>query len=297
MGSEVQCRSILPAPEFAGKDEILMHLGSGDHGCKHYRRRCKIRAPCCNEIFNCRHCHNEAKNSLEIDPTQRHDLPRHEVKTIICSLCGTEQDVQQNCQSCGVCMGKYFCQKCKFFDDDVSKKQYHCNECGICRTGGKEKFFHCDKCGCCYSKLIKDAHNCVERAMHHNCPVCLEYLFETTTDITVLPCGHTIHVDCLQKMEHHNRYSCPVCSKSICDLSNLWRKIDQEVDATPMPEMYKDKMVWILCNDCGAVAEVHFHILAHKCLRCKSYNTRQIQGVPASSCSSSSGNRIAEAVR
>lgn len=28
--------------------------------CKHYRRRCKIRAPCCNEIYPCRHCHNEA---------------------------------------------------------------------------------------------------------------------------------------------------------------------------------------------------------------------------------------------
>lgn len=29
--------------------------------CSHYRRRCKIRAPCCDEIFDCRHCHNEAK--------------------------------------------------------------------------------------------------------------------------------------------------------------------------------------------------------------------------------------------
>lgn len=28
--------------------------------CKHYKRRCKIRAPCCNEIFCCRHCHNES---------------------------------------------------------------------------------------------------------------------------------------------------------------------------------------------------------------------------------------------
>lgn len=27
--------------------------------CKHYRRRCLIRAPCCNEIFPCCHCHNE----------------------------------------------------------------------------------------------------------------------------------------------------------------------------------------------------------------------------------------------
>lgn len=28
--------------------------------CVHYKRRCKIRAPCCNQIFYCRHCHNEA---------------------------------------------------------------------------------------------------------------------------------------------------------------------------------------------------------------------------------------------
>lgn len=29
--------------------------------CAHYKRRCRIRAPCCNEIFDCRHCHNEIK--------------------------------------------------------------------------------------------------------------------------------------------------------------------------------------------------------------------------------------------
>ncbi|KAK0608778.1 hypothetical protein LWI29_035911 [Acer saccharum] len=38
--------------------------GMGPRRCKHYRRRCKIRAPCCNEIFECRHCHNEAVDSL-----------------------------------------------------------------------------------------------------------------------------------------------------------------------------------------------------------------------------------------
>ncbi|KAJ0077303.1 hypothetical protein Patl1_36022 [Pistacia atlantica] len=35
-------------------------FGKMGYGCKHYRRRCKIRAPCCSEIFDCRHCHNEA---------------------------------------------------------------------------------------------------------------------------------------------------------------------------------------------------------------------------------------------
>ncbi|KAK4741891.1 hypothetical protein SAY87_025479 [Trapa incisa] len=96
-----------------------MGLASGNFGCSHYRRRCKIRAPCCNEVFDCRHCHNDAKNSMEIKPADRHDVPRHEVKKIICSMCDTEQDVQQNCIKCGVCMGEYFCAKCKFFDDDV----------------------------------------------------------------------------------------------------------------------------------------------------------------------------------
>ena len=35
--------------------------------CSHYRRRCKIRAPCCNEIFDCRHCHNEAKVYIHVN--------------------------------------------------------------------------------------------------------------------------------------------------------------------------------------------------------------------------------------
>ncbi|BAT78229.1 hypothetical protein VIGAN_02088000 [Vigna angularis var. angularis] len=115
------------------KINTLRERGYMEYGCQHYRRRCRIRAPCCNEIFNCRHCHNEAKNNINIEQKHRHDIPRHQVKQVICSLCETEQEVQQNCIKCGVCMGKYFCGTCKLFDDDVSKKQYHCSGCGICR--------------------------------------------------------------------------------------------------------------------------------------------------------------------
>uniref|UniRef100_M0ZX69 PGPD14 n=1 Tax=Solanum tuberosum TaxID=4113 RepID=M0ZX69_SOLTU len=114
-------------------DESVAEMASGNYGCSHYRRRCKIRAPCCDELFDCRHCHNDSKNSLDVDPLKRHDIPRHDIKRVICSLCNTEQDVQQKCIQCGVCMGKYFCSKCNFFDDDVSKNQYHCDKCGICR--------------------------------------------------------------------------------------------------------------------------------------------------------------------
>ncbi|KAG5556822.1 hypothetical protein RHGRI_007168 [Rhododendron griersonianum] len=141
--------------------------------------------------------HNLEQNSLEVDPLSRHDVPRHEVKRVICSLCHTEQDVQQKCIQCGVCMGKYFCSKCNFFDDDV-------------RLGAKKTFFIAinavSNFGCCYSRLMKDSHICVERAMHHNCPVCFEYLFDTTKDMSVLPCGHTIHLQCVKEMERHFRF-------------------------------------------------------------------------------------------
>ncbi|XP_040946341.1 uncharacterized protein [Gossypium hirsutum] len=148
------------------------------------------------------------------------------------------------------------------------------------RTGGEENFFHCNKCGCCYSNLMREVHRCIEKAMHHDCPICFEFLFDTMKDVTVLPCGHTMHLGCLREMEEHYRYSCPVCSKSICDMSKLWRKLDKEIASTPMPAVYQNKMVWILCNDCGATSNVQFHIVAHKCPSCESYNTRQTRGVP-----------------
>lgn len=245
------------------------------YGCPHYRRRCHIRAPCCGKIFYCRHCHNEAMNSIDVERRHRHELPRQEVQQVICSLCGTEQEVQQICINCGVCMGKYFCGTCKLFDDDVSKQQYHCSGCGICRIGGRENFFHCFTCGCCYSIVLKNSHSCVEGAMHHDCPVCFEYLFESTNDISVLPCGHTIHVNCLKEMQQHLQFACPLCSKSVCDMSEVWEILDMEIAATPMPESYHNKKVRILCNDCGAISEVQFHVVGQKCLKCKSYNTRQ----------------------
>ncbi|PKA45851.1 RING finger and CHY zinc finger domain-containing protein 1 [Apostasia shenzhenica] len=263
-----------------GGERSLMDFGSGNFGCSHYKRRCKIRAPCCGEIFDCRHCHNEAKNAIEIDPLERHEVPRHDVNKVICSLCGKEQEVQQNCINCGVCLGKYYCAKCKFFDDNVSKNQYHCDGCGICRTGGAENFFHCNQCGCCYGIALKESHRCVEKAMHHNCPICFEYLFDSTKDISVLQCGHTMHLDCLNEMRTHFRFSCPVCSKSVCDMSKVWKKLDEEVASTPLPEIYQNKMVWILCNDCGMTSNVNSHIVAHKCPSCNSYNTRQTRGGP-----------------
>jgi hypothetical protein len=38
-------------------------------------------------------------------------------------------------------------------------------------------------------------------------------------------------------------FACPVCSRSACDMSDAWKKLDEEVAATPMPEFYQKKMV------------------------------------------------------
>ncbi|KAG6435165.1 hypothetical protein SASPL_100034 [Salvia splendens] len=158
-------------------------FGALQHGCDHYRRRCKLKAPCCDQIFTCRHCHNEA--------------------TVVCAICNTEQQVSNLCSNCGVKFGEYFCNICKFYDDDISKNQFHCNDCGICR------------------------------------------------------------------------YRCPICSKSVFNMSNSWERLDEEIAATAMPEEYRYE-VENLCNDCNHTSKTFFHIFGHKCQHCNSYNTRVI---------------------
>ncbi|KAH0470959.1 hypothetical protein IEQ34_000682 [Dendrobium chrysotoxum] len=250
-------------------DDSRLNYGKMSYGCEHYRRRCKIRAPCCNEIFHCRHCHNESTKD-------RHELCRQEVETVICLVCDTEQPVSQVCLNCGVNMGEYFCKLCKFYDDDIGKGLYHCDDCGICRVGGKENFFHCKKCGSCYSVHLRNKHSCVENSMKHHCPICYEYLFDSLRETRVLKCGHTMHSECLRDMIEHEQYTCPICSKSVIDLSKLWRKYDEEIEATLMPEDYRQRKVWILCNDCNDTTEAFFHVIGHKCVHCHSYNTRLI---------------------
>ncbi|KAF1890857.1 hypothetical protein Lal_00037428 [Lupinus albus] len=218
-------------------NEERLAFGKMEYGCKHYRRRCMIRAPCCNEIYSCRHCHNEATSVLK--HFNRHDLVRQDVKQVVCSVCDTEQLAAQICTNCGVRMGEYFCDICKFFDDDTGKQQFHCDECGICRVGGQQNFFHCNKCGSCYSVALRDNHSCVENSMRHHCPICYEYLFDSMKDTAVMKCGHTMHCECYDEMIYREKFCCPICSKSVIDMSREWKRIDEEIEATVMPEDYR----------------------------------------------------------
>ncbi|WOG83752.1 hypothetical protein DCAR_0102930 [Daucus carota subsp. sativus] len=253
-----------------------LDFGKMDYGCDHYRRRCKLRAPCCNQIFTCRHCHNEFSSALS-NPKERHEIVRHEIKQVVCAVCETEQPVAHVCSSCGVKMGEYFCNICKFYDDDTKKQQFHCDDCGICRVGGRENFFHCKKCGSCYAVVLLDNHSCVENSMKSHCPICYEFLFDSVKGTLIMNCGHTIHSDCFAEMTVQNQYRCPICSKSVGDMSTIWQRLDMEVQATPMPHEYRYE-VGILCNDCNKTSQVSFHFVGHKCSHCNSYNTRVISG-------------------
>ena len=55
------------------------------------------------------------------------------------------------------------------------------------------------------ARMWQNNHVCVENSMRQNCPVCFEYLFDSVRPTAVLPCGHTIHSDCLKEMERNRQ--------------------------------------------------------------------------------------------
>lgn len=251
----------------------VMMADDNHYGCKHYLRRCKIVSPCCNELYSCRLCHDEEKYDLIFDGKNKHKLDRFKISEVICANCDTKQQVQQYCQSCNACFGLYYCDICHLFDD-IDKEQFHCYGCGFCRIGGKDNFVHCDKCNMCIVKTIFETHKCLN-IIETLCPICMSDLFTSTIGVIQMKCGHYIHSKCFSELLNTS-YKCPMCSASIVETNELNKIIDAEVNATAMPEDYKDIMIKILCNDCHKESNVKFHIVGLKCQECGGYNTRKI---------------------
>ena len=244
-----------------------------DLGCEHYKRKCKLVSPCCNEIYTCRLCHDLEKYDLEQNPKIKHKLNRFDIKEIVCAKCETKQPVSNICINCNISFGKYFCNICNLFDD-TDKDQYHCFDCGFCRIGGKDNFIHCVKCNMCISKNIFEQHKCIT-VKESLCPICMSDLFTSTLKIMPMICGHYIHIECLQEYIKTN-YKCPTCSQSIVNTELLNKYLDIEIENTEMPEEYKNIKFNILCNDCHKESDVNFHIVGLKCKFCGGYNTRKI---------------------
>ncbi|XP_054812756.1 zinc finger protein BRUTUS-like isoform X2 [Prosopis cineraria] len=244
-------------------------------GCEHYKRNCKLRAACCGKLFTCRFCHDNVSD---------HSMDRKATSEMMCMRCLNIQPVGPICMtpSCnGFSMAKYYCNICKFFDDE--RNVYHCPFCNLCRVGrglGID-YFHCMKCNCCLG--IKSAsHKCLEKGLEMNCPICCDFLFTSSATVRALPCGHYMHSACFQAYTC-SHYTCPICSKSLGDMAVYFGMLDALLAAEELPEEYRDRYQDILCNDCERKGCSPFHWLYHKCEFCGSYNTRVIKSEPSNS--------------
>lgn len=47
------------------------------YGCEHYKRKCSLISPCCNQMFVCRLCHDEEKDDNEPDYKKAHKMQCH----------------------------------------------------------------------------------------------------------------------------------------------------------------------------------------------------------------------------
>lgn len=123
--------------DVAAEDEELDLVDDGPtFGCQHYKRNVKVQCYECKRWYTCRHCH---------DAVEDHNLNRRKTQNMLCMACGTAQTADEYCAECGTLTACYYCDICKLWDDNSTKKIYHCVDCGICRKGeglGKD-YVHC----------------------------------------------------------------------------------------------------------------------------------------------------------
>ncbi|GAB0493316.1 hypothetical protein MMPV_004596 [Pyropia vietnamensis] len=258
------------APTQRELEPVFRTLPDGQRvrGCSHYLRAAKLRAKCCDRIYPCRLCH---------DAECGHTMDRSRTEEMLCTYCGTVQPVAGKCavDTCGRLLARYYCSVCKYFDDDTSRSIYHCHSCNVCRVGrglGID-FFHCMKCNACMNMKYAREHRCVERALESDCPVCHQFLFTSTSPVKYLRCGHLMHVSCYRQYARRS-YSCPICAKSLADMSTYFERLDYLLAGEQMPIEYRSARANVWCNDCSRASVVPYHFLYNRCGFCCSYNTR-----------------------
>ncbi|SCU92098.1 LAFA_0F07998g1_1 [Lachancea sp. 'fantastica'] len=259
------------------KEQEATYHESGNYGCPHYMRNCKLQCHKCRGWYTCRFCHDESP--IVRNSQKPHSMERSKTERIMCMRCQHVQDPQKYCQNCDEEMAMYFCEECKLFDNDETKDIYHCDKCGICRLGlglGID-FFHCDGCQACLSIELQGNHKCIERATMSSCPICGDFMFTSTKPVVYMsPCGHAIHQHCFDEYTNHS-YKCPTCQVSILNMEAQFRVLDKEIEEQPLPSPYCDWICYVSCNDCKAKSTCKYHILGLRCDNCMSYNTTQIK--------------------
>lgn len=246
-------------------NNVTKNSDTSEIKCTHYSSNCLLECPICNNFYSCRLCH---------DANEDHVLDRYSISNIKCKLCNTIQTSSNICINCNIEFAKYYCNICNIFDSTPNKNIYHCEKCNICRIGTKDTLKHCDICDMCWDISAFNNHNCVPKNRYYEeCVICKEELKNSVNKVMAMNCKHLAHLICINKNLENGNYQCPICRKSVVDMTNYWNTIESYVNNCEMPEEDKNKKVQILCNDCEDKSITNYHYLYHKCQICNSWNT------------------------
>ena len=116
----------------------------------------------------------------------------------------------------------------------------------------------------------------MERATECDCPICGDYMFNSSASVVAMKCGHYIHRGCYDAYMNTS-YKCPICNRSAVNMELQWRKLDAHIASQPMPEGWREARAWVVCNDCMGKSWTPFHWLGNKCATCDSYNTMELK--------------------
>jgi len=76
----------------------------------------------------------------------------------------------------------------------------------------------------CHSLLpLSNTADSMESCTNSKSQVCFEFLFDSVRPTAVLPCGHTIHSQCLRDLQKARTSTCPICMKSYGDMARVRR--------------------------------------------------------------------------
>lgn len=143
-------------------------------------------------------------------------------------------------------------------------------------------FRHCMRCNACVALNDTD-HRCIPQKLQGSCPICHESLFQSTEPLRGLKCGHVMHLSCFTEYCRGQRYTCPLCMKSVEDMSEYFGLLDAAVRMQPMPYAFLSTKCNIYCQDCERNGQCQYHFVGLKCQHCGSYNTRELGRVQSSS--------------
>jgi len=95
--------------------------------------------------------------------------------------------------------------------------------------------------------------------------------------IIILPYGHIIHSDCYVSSLRQNRFTCPLCRKTMI-MGDMLQMMISEYDRIIYTLEYdRNVNTQIICNDCDFKGEVIFHTFGLKCWRSNIIYTKGIE--------------------